>query len=60
MTDTPKRVLTFEQWSTINRALCGARLELANPKATNESTKVERRFAVSEALDALNNFEEIA
>jgi len=48
-----KRVLTFEQWSTINRALCGARLEL---QGNTVRTKLERLDALSNALDALNDF----
>ncbi len=54
---TLKRALTFEQWSTINRALCGARLELNG--YTTGDTRKERLDSLSRALDALNDFEEI-
>jgi len=52
-----KRALTFEQWSVINRALCGARLEL---NGVTMGKKRERVEALGDALTALNDFEEIA
>lgn len=51
------RALTFEQWSTINRALCGARLDLG---CSSRYTKHERLDELNKAMDALNDFKEIA
>ena len=47
-----KRALTFEQWSTINRALCGARLEL---NGTTLGTVKERLAALRDAIKAIND-----
>ncbi len=52
------RALTYEQWSMINVALCGARLEIGgNP---GRRPKHERLDMLSKAIDALNDFEEIS
>jgi len=47
------RSLTFEQWCTINQALCGARLELNGVK--NKPIAV-RRASLDDAIDELNKF----
>lgn len=49
------RALTFEQWSTINVALCGARLGL-NGVLTDP---IRCRKELDEAINALNEFKEI-
>jgi len=54
---TGKRTLTFEQWSTINRALCGARLELRGCR--NLRSKQERLNALNDAVDVINDFKEV-
>ena len=44
--------LTREEWSLVNRALCGARLEMQFPSKGNRK---ERLIRVAEALDIISH-----